>query len=60
VGLTAKNYHYENEAGQRIHKKQVWDRAKVAGVSEIEQSVTENLAVVEEMEKLKFFYAFRR
>ena len=56
LGKTAPNYHYMTEFGQRIHKKQVWDRAKLNGHVESVQSKLELLTKVPELSKFKYVY----
>lgn len=55
AGVTGKNYHYETKVGERLHKKQVWDRSRVFNRTEKEQADLENLIKVEELPKLKYF-----
>jgi hypothetical protein len=55
VGVTANNYHYVSEAGTRLHKKQVWARAKQKEVTEAEQAASEGLKRVEELPKIRYF-----
>src|SRR5690606_34956971 len=56
VGVTRLNYHYEDALGNRIHKRQVWDRAVASGSKEVSQAASEGFTRVEEKEKLKFVY----
>ena len=59
TGFTSPNYHYETPEGQRIHKRQVWNRAKAAGRKEQEQFSLENLKRVEELPKIRFEYSIQ-
>lgn len=54
-GYTSKNYHYEKD-GTRIHKRQVWDRAKKNNQKESEQALLEGLTKVEELPKSRWTY----
>lgn len=56
IGQTTPNYHYVTLEGKRIHKKQVWDRAKANNITEQEQAKQENLTKVLELPKNKFVY----
>lgn len=60
LGQTGTNYHYETLAGHRLHKRQVWDRAKKNNISEKEQSIKDNLTKIEELPKNKFVYYLKK
>ena len=58
IGMTKKSYHYLKN-GERVNKKQVWDRAKKNNISEKEQSRLEDLTKVEESPKFIYFYKLK-
>lgn len=60
IGKSSRSYHYENGTGQRIHKKQVWQRAKENSVSESLQSKIEGLKKHNEDAKNIFIFTFKR
>lgn len=55
-GFTGPNYHYRSSSGDRMHKKQVWNRAVKNGVKESEQALAEGLTKIAELPKARFFY----
>jgi 5-methylcytosine-specific restriction endonuclease McrA len=59
LGITRKNYHYKDVEGRRIHKKQVWDRAKLNNQTEKEQAISEGLEKIEELEKFKYGFLLK-
>lgn len=59
LGITRENYHYETACFKRVHKRQVWDRAKSAGVRELAQATSEGLLKVPELPKFKFVYRLK-
>ena len=59
LGQTLPNYHYETLDGERVHKRQVWDRAKHNQVKESEQASSEGLKLITELPKNKFAFYLR-
>lgn len=55
-GSTSESYHYLAPSGERIDKRQVFNRAKRNGGTEGQQVVLENLVKVRELPKVKFAY----
>ncbi len=56
LGQTLPNYHYETSDGSRVHKRQVWDRAKQNQRKEAEQANDEGLKLIPELPKNKFAF----
>lgn len=59
VGVTRPNFHYETAEGERIHKRQVWNRALLSRTKEKDQALLENLTQIPESEKYKFIYKLK-
>lgn len=57
--IVKPNYYYLDSEGKRIHKKTVWDRAKVNLITEKEQSKMDNLIRIEDKEKYKYIFRFK-
>lgn len=55
-GMTQLNYHYLDINGQRIHKRQVWNRAKQNNLKESEESKLEALTKIIESPKSRYYY----
>jgi hypothetical protein len=58
IGTTKNSYHYLNRENERIHKRQVWERARTNGVTEKMQASTEGLICIKELSKFIFYYTF--
>lgn len=63
-GTTGKSYHYLNKQGQRVHIRQVWERARkakeeVPSWTEAAQAEIEGLTRVEDEGKNRYIYLFK-
>jgi hypothetical protein len=59
IGVTKPSYHYLDQEGKRIHKRQVWARAQKNERSERMQASLEGLSRIVELPKNVFLYKFK-
>lgn len=60
IGFTGKSYHYVDKDDNRVHKRQVWERARNNSIAEKQQALDEGLRIVSEQPKYIYFYPLKK